>query len=64
VADDVQNPSQAESDAQRDEAFEWLERALKAHDPRLNMLNVDPRLDSLRSAPRFQGLLRRMNFPQ
>jgi hypothetical protein len=29
----------------------------------LIMLKVDARLDNLRPDPRFQGLLRRMNFP-
>lgn len=49
---------------EKDQAFEWLE---KAYDDRLLwmvFLKVDPRLDSLRSDPRFADLLRRMRFPQ
>jgi TolB-like protein/DNA-binding winged helix-turn-helix (wHTH) protein/Tfp pilus assembly protein PilF len=48
---------------EKDQAFEWLERAYKAHDKGLTYLKVDPPLDPLRSDPRFQDLLRRMNFP-
>jgi hypothetical protein len=47
----------------RDRAFEWLEKACKAHDKGMIGLKVDPPLDPLRSDPRFQDLLRRMNFP-
>jgi TolB-like protein/DNA-binding winged helix-turn-helix (wHTH) protein/tetratricopeptide (TPR) repeat protein len=43
----------------RDRAFEWLERALAEHAPKLVLLRVDPRVDSLRSDPRFADLLRR-----
>jgi len=48
---------------EKDQAFEWLERAYKARDKGLTYLKVDPALDPLRSDPRFQDLLRRMNFP-
>jgi tetratricopeptide (TPR) repeat protein len=49
---------------EKDQAFEWLERAYKAHDKGMCFLRIDPPLDPLRSDPRFQDLLRRMNFPQ
>jgi eukaryotic-like serine/threonine-protein kinase len=48
---------------EKERAFEWLERAYKAHDIDMTFLKVDPALDPLRSDPRFQDLLRRMNFP-
>jgi TolB-like protein/tetratricopeptide (TPR) repeat protein len=48
---------------EKDEAFEWLERAYEERDKGLLSLRVDPPLDPLRSDPRFQALLRRMNFP-
>ncbi len=49
--------------AERDEAFEWLERAFDDRSLWMVFLKVDPRLDSLRSAPRFADMLRRMNLP-
>jgi tetratricopeptide (TPR) repeat protein len=48
---------------EKDQAFEWLEKAYEARDQGLSFLKVDPTLDPLRSDPRFQDLLRRMNFP-
>jgi serine/threonine protein kinase/tetratricopeptide (TPR) repeat protein len=48
---------------EKGQAFEWLERAYKAHDKGMCFLKIDPPLDPLRSDPRFQDLLRRMNFP-
>jgi len=48
----------------KDQAFEWLERAYKVRDKGLTYFKVDPCLDPLRSDPRFQDLVRRMNFPQ
>jgi TolB-like protein/Tfp pilus assembly protein PilF len=48
---------------EKDQAFEWLEKAYEEHDQGLSFLKVDPTLDPLRSDPRFQDLLRRMNFP-
>jgi serine/threonine-protein kinase len=48
---------------EKDQAFEWLERAYEVRDQGLLFLKVGPDLDPLRSDPRFQDLLRRMNFP-
>jgi hypothetical protein len=48
---------------EKDQAFEWLEKAYEAHDKGLIYLKVDPPVDPLRSDPRFQDLLRRMKFP-
>lgn len=47
-----------------DEALEWLEKTYEAHDANMPYIGVDPISDSLRDDPRFQGLLRRMNFPK
>ena len=48
---------------EKDQAFEWLEKAYEVRDLGMVFLKVDPTLDPLRSDPRFQDLLRRMNFP-
>ena len=48
---------------EKDQAFEWLEKAYEVRDKGMSSLKVDPTLDPLRSDPRFQDLLRRMNFP-
>jgi TolB-like protein/Tfp pilus assembly protein PilF len=47
----------------KDQAFEWLEKAYQEHSVGVMFLKVDPTLDPLRSDPRFKDLLRRMNFP-
>jgi len=49
---------------EKDQAFDWLERAYKTHDKGMCYLKIDPPLDPLRSDPRYQDLVRRMNFPQ
>jgi Flp pilus assembly protein TadD len=46
-----------------DAAFGLLEKGYKMHDYQMSSLKVDPYFAPLRSDPRFQGLLRRMNFP-
>jgi len=48
---------------EKDQALAWLERAFAERSTWMPYLKVDPWLDNLRSDPRFQGLLRRMNFP-
>jgi len=49
---------------QKDEAFEWLERAYHERSVDMNLLRIFPIWDPLRSDPRFRDLLRRMNFPE
>ncbi|HET8674206.1 MAG TPA: tetratricopeptide repeat protein, partial [Blastocatellia bacterium] len=47
---------------QKDQAFEWLERAFEKHAVDLFTLKVEPMFDGLRSDPRFQDLLRRIGL--
>lgn len=47
---------------ERDQAFEWLERAYEHRNELLVMLKVDPRLDALRSDARFADLLQRVGL--
>jgi tetratricopeptide (TPR) repeat protein len=47
---------------QKDQAFDWLERAYEEHDSRIASLKADPVFDSFRSDPRFQGLIRRLGL--
>ena len=49
--------------AEKDQAFEWLEKAYEERPGELVYLKVDPRFDSLRSDPRFQDLVRRLGLP-
>jgi TolB-like protein/Tfp pilus assembly protein PilF len=48
--------------AQKDSAFEWLEKSYDDRVPLLSMLKVDPRLDILRSETRYLKLLRRVGL--
>ena len=47
---------------QKNEAFNWLEEAYRAHDVGLVYLKVDPCLDPLRSDPRFADLMHRLGL--
>lgn len=47
----------------RAKALDWLEVAFRMRDPGLVYLKTDPLLESLHGEPRFQGLLRKLNFP-
>ena len=49
---------------EKDQAFEWLEKAYPQKNESLQFIKVDKRMDSLRSDPRYLDLLRRMNLPQ
>lgn len=46
-----------------DDAFQWLDRAIDAHDPHILHLPVKPVYDRLRGDPRFDALLRKMRLP-
>jgi TolB-like protein/pimeloyl-ACP methyl ester carboxylesterase/Flp pilus assembly protein TadD len=47
---------------QKDQAFEWLERAYEAHAVDFFTLNVEPMFDQLRSDPRFTDIVRRIGL--
>jgi tetratricopeptide (TPR) repeat protein len=47
---------------EKDQAFEWLERAYSERSTHLVWLKVDPIFDSLRSDLRFTELIRRMGL--
>jgi TolB-like protein/predicted Ser/Thr protein kinase len=49
--------------AEKDQAFQWLERAYSERDADLIYLAVEPVYDPLRSDPRFADLLRRIGLP-
>jgi len=47
----------------RDQAFQWLDKAFDERSSFLVHIRWDPRLDGLHSDPRFQELLRRLRLP-
>jgi tetratricopeptide (TPR) repeat protein len=47
---------------EKDQAFEWLQKAAEDHSEWFSFLNVDPRLDSIRLDPRFDALKRRIQL--
>ena len=49
---------------ERDQAFEWLEKAYEGRDYQLAPIMIDPVFDSIRSDSRYSDLLRRMGLPQ
>jgi serine/threonine-protein kinase len=48
---------------EKDEAFEWLNRAYQQHDGGLSDIKVDLLIASLHGDPRFQALVQKMNLP-
>ena len=48
---------------QRNEAFQWLDRAYAQHDTGLITTKVEPLLNNLHSDPRFAALLKKLNLP-
>jgi TolB-like protein/DNA-binding winged helix-turn-helix (wHTH) protein/Flp pilus assembly protein TadD len=48
---------------QKEEAFEWLEKAYQVHARDLLELKYDPHFTNLRSDPRFTDLVRRIGLP-
>lgn len=47
----------------KDQAFQWLEKAYEDRSEWLTWIAIEPKLDPLRSDPRFAELLRRMDLP-
>jgi tetratricopeptide (TPR) repeat protein len=47
---------------EKDQAFEWLEKAAEERSGYLVYFKTEPVLDSLRSDPRFDNLLRRIGL--
>ena len=49
---------------QRDQAFEWLNKAFDLHDMQMVSMKTNPTLDGLRSDARFAELMQRVGLPQ
>lgn len=49
---------------ERDQTFEWLEKAYANRDDRLVFVMTDPLMDDIQRDPRFQDLLRRIGLPE
>ena len=49
---------------EKDDAFQYLERAFDERSFWMPFLNIDPLFDSLRADPRFRDLLGRIGFPK
>lgn len=48
---------------QKDQAFEYLEKAYQERSPWMHYFSADPQVDNLRSDPRFKDLMRRLGLP-
>jgi hypothetical protein len=46
----------------RDDAFQWLDRALENGETQPSLMRSDPSLRSLQADPRFDALLRKMKL--
>jgi hypothetical protein len=49
---------------EKEQAFEWLEKAFAEHDGEITYLKIDEAFDNVKSDPRFQNLVRRIGLPQ
>jgi TolB-like protein len=49
---------------EKEQAFEWLERAYQQRDGGLSEINDDPALSSVHADPRYKALLRRINLTE
>ena len=48
---------------EKDQAFEWLEKAYQERSEGLSWLAVEPRFDSVRADPRMADLIKRVGLP-
>jgi TolB-like protein/Flp pilus assembly protein TadD/predicted Ser/Thr protein kinase len=48
----------------KNQAFQWLNRALESRDPIIEALKVDPSFDPLRGDQRFTDLIKKVGLPQ
>jgi tetratricopeptide (TPR) repeat protein len=48
----------------KEQAFQWLEKANDERNTELVFLKVDPRVDLLRGDPRFQELVKKVGIPE
>jgi TolB-like protein/Flp pilus assembly protein TadD len=48
---------------ERDEAIDWLRKALEERSPWMGYLGVEPQMDALRQDPRFREMLQRVGLP-
>lgn len=49
---------------QKEDSLQWLETSYQTRAAWTALVKIDPQLDGLRSDARFQGLMRRMKFPE
>jgi len=47
----------------RDQAFQWLERAYQIRDPGIPYITIDPFTRSMRGDPRFRAFLAKLGLP-
>ena len=48
---------------QRDEAFQWLDRAYAQREGNIAVTNIEPLLKNLRTDPRYAAFLKKLNLP-
>jgi TolB-like protein/DNA-binding winged helix-turn-helix (wHTH) protein len=49
---------------EKDDAFDWLERAYRQRDGGLAETKIDPLLENLHGDPHYQAMLRKLNLPE
>jgi TolB-like protein/Tfp pilus assembly protein PilF len=49
---------------EKNDAFDWLERAYRQRDGGLAETKIDPLLENLHGDPRYQAILRKLNLPE
>ena len=49
---------------EKEEAFNWLDRAYRQHDTGLITVNIDRLMANIKSDPRFSAMLRKLKLPE